>query len=95
LFLVDGDGVKDLINWGTWGVWDSLEFVGAELLVDNLPDNFVRHDGQELTRTVSDKIQAYAKILMPKKKKVGLPPTGFGLVLSDFFCLEAQAPRQP
>lgn len=26
-----------------------LEFERAKLLVDNLPDNFVRHDGQELT----------------------------------------------
>lgn len=32
---------------------------------------------------------------MPKKKKVGLPPFGLGLVLSDFFCLEAQASRCP
>lgn len=26
----------------------SLEFVGAKLLVNNLPDDFVRHDGQEI-----------------------------------------------
>jgi hypothetical protein len=29
-----------------WGLAHSLEFVGAELLVNHLPDDFVRHDGR-------------------------------------------------